>query len=491
MPCKKCGSIIVRFGGCDVCPKCNNIHLLNRVKTTIELGRNCKEIETLLSTLLQRGFEKNKLLIALIWKREEFSRNFFSIYQPFDLHKFLSLNLLILRVTREPYFNAKMKVNYGAETSEIVETFKSIIKMKSEFLFFKEGLAEAFRPYDKISFLPNERYVPILNTFEDNDILIQSHGEEKLKEYQQILNSIIKERQPTTVKYSPETFIENFYTTINQFYCSLLRNEVYNEVFGLLKKYAEIDFTPDKLMDLVNSYQMTENKITHTSVHEFINRAKTHLGIDERRIREFLLSYDNNPNSFPLFPLVNGRVYISHRTAFLIYILMHAIIFKDLFNRETEKRSKEFELDEVRKAFESIGWTYSSNIKDKKQPTIEIDGIATHERKLLVIECKGWQLYPFYEYKNRQSYLERDTKGIIDGLKFTNEKAIKIPSLVEKIEFVKKNIGICELDPSCYDEVKGAVIMRSFPPISEYKGIKVLSVKDIQKTFDSKKSQLG
>jgi hypothetical protein len=159
-----------------------------------------------------------------------------------------------------------------------------------------------------------------------------------------------------------------------------------------------------------------------------------------------------------------------------------------LFNRETEKRSKDFELNEVRKVFESIGWTYSPNKVDKKQSTIEIDGIATFERRMLVIECKGWKLYPFYEYKNRQSYLERDIKGIVDGEKFTNEKATKIPSLTEKIEFVKKNMSIWGLTQDSFDEVSGVIVMKSFPPISEYKGTQILSIKDISELFDFKKT---
>ena len=162
---------------------------------------------------------------------------------------------------------------------------------------------------------------------------------------------------------------------------------------------------------------------------------------------------------------------------------MHGIIYKDLFDRETERRSKEFEKAEVKKNFERIGWLYYTNKTDKKNPSLEIDGLATYNKKMLVIECKGWQLYPLYESQKRQSYLTRDIKGIVEGKKFTGEKAIKVPSLVDKIEFVKKNMNIWGLNPADYDEVIGAIIMKSFPSISEYKGIKVLSIKEISSKF--------
>ena len=259
-------------------------------------------------------------------------------------------------------------------------------------------------------------------------------------------------------------------------------------MFGLLKRYAEIGLTPGKLMDFVNSYLMNEDLLTHTSVSEFNERAGKHFGVQGKKTKDTLLFCERSQNSFPLFPLINGRVYISHRTAYLVYVLMHAIIYKDLFNRETEKRSKEFEKAEVKIAFESIGWKYFPNKTDKKQSSLEIDGITTFERKMLVIECKGWYLYPYYEYKSRQSYLERDIRGIVDGEKFTGGKPTKIPSLNEKVEFVKANMTKWGFIPKDFDEVTGLIVLRSFPPVREYKGFKIISIKEISNFFGFRKT---
>ena len=319
--------------------------------------------------ILKNNFEKNKLLYHLVLQREEFSRGFFSGYQPFDLNGFLSYNLLIFRVTKEPYFNARKAINYDLETQRIVKGLKIIIQNKMAFLLFKQGLSEAIKENGKTKIIPNELYFSVLRTYEDNDIWEKTKAEEKMKEYRPIFESIISNQPSNPVAYSPEDFVKQFYSVINQFYCCFLRNEVYDEVFSLLKKYVEIDLTPGKLMDLVNSYPMIENKLGHTSLHEFISRAKTRLGVEEKKTREILLSYETSPNSFPLFPLINGRVYISHRTAFLIYILMHAIIYKDDFNRETENAVKSLSWMKLERSLRTLGgptlqtkWTRSNQL---------------------------------------------------------------------------------------------------------------------------------
>lgn len=485
MPCQKCGSIVIRFGVSNICPYCNSVPLLNRRKAILELYANDQAIESAFSIILKNYLDKYKLLIKLCWQRESFSRSFFQKYQAFDTNEFLSSNLLILRTMKEARFKGKKTIN-DAEIEIIVSAFKRIIESKESRLLLMHGLAEAFQLYDKIRVLYNEHYFSILSTYEDNDIMEQSKAKEKIKEYLPSLLSIISEKKQTRSSKSPEEFVKKFYAVINQFYCCFMRNEIYDEVFGLLRKYKEININPQKLMTLVNSYPMNEGSLYHTSLSEFIARAKKFLEIDVRKIRELLIFSESNTQTFPIFLAVNGRVYISHRTTFLIFILLHAIIYKDLFDEETEKRSKEFEKEEVKNTFEGIGWAYYPNKTDKKNASLEIDGIATFKRKMVVIECKGWKLRPFYEYKQRQDQLLRDIKGIVDGVKYTELKPRKIPSILEKTDFVKANMDIWGFDRKDFDEIEGLIILRGFPPISKYKSVHVLSVKDIEKRFDSR-----
>ena len=42
--------------------------------------------------------------------------------------------------------------------------------------------------------------------------------------------------------------------------------------------------------------------------------------------------------------------------------------------------------------------------------------------------------------------------------------------------------------PADYDEIIGVIIMKSFPSISEYKGVKVLSIKEISSKFSEQRT---
>jgi len=483
MPCTTCGSLLVRENENSLCPKCNKIQLLDRYTTCKVLQKNLEEVEDVLIGLIKNRVDKNKLLDGLTWEREKFSRGFFQTYKGFDMTKFLTLNLLMFKLMKESFQGSRSPDD--EEVKDIIKAFSKYVSMKNNFLLFKNGFAEALKDGTKIRTIPNERYFPIIRSYEDNLIMIESIATEKLKHFKRLFDLIFKGGPRGYLSFTPNEYVEHFYQTINQFYCALLRNELYDEVFGLLKKYNEISLTPGKLMDFTNSYQLYPGTLSFTSVDEFAIRAKKHFNMKDDDIKQLLLFSEKNTSIFPMFISIDDTVYISHRTAYLIYILLHAIFYKELFDKETEKRSKEFEKNEVKKEFESIGWTYLTSLKDKKQPSIEIDGIATFKKEMLVIECKGWRsIRPFREYANIQKYIIRDIKGIVDGKKFTGEIPEKIPSLDEKLCLVKDNMSIWGFNPSGYDKINGIIVVRGFPPIEEYKGIRILSINDIETMFD-------
>lgn len=487
MPCTTCGSLLVRENETILCPKCSNIQLLDRDTTCNALQKNLEEVEDALIGLIKNRVDKNKLLDGLTWEREKFSRRFFQTYKGFDMTKFLTLNLLIFKLMKEPFQGSRSPDD--EEVKEIIKAFSKYVNMKNNYLLFKNGFAEALKTDDKIRTIPNERYFPIIRAYEDNLIMIESRGMEKLKHFKRVFDLVFKGGHKGYLSFTPSEYIEHLYQTINQFYSALLRNEVYDEVFGLLKKYGEISLTPGKLMDFVNSYQFYLGTLSVTSADEFVIRATKHFSMNASDVKRFLLFSEKEHSNFPMFVSIDNTVCISHRTAFLIYILLHAIVYKELFDRETEKRSREFEKNEVKKEFESIGWTYQANLRDKKQPTIEIDGIATFRKEMLVIECKGWRsIRPFREYANIQKYIIRDIKGIVDGKKFTGEVPEKIPSLNEKLCFVKNNMSIWGFNPLGYDKITGIIVVRGFPPIEEYKEIRILSINDIKMIFDQNRN---
>ncbi|MBI4152098.1 hypothetical protein HY495_00170, partial [Candidatus Woesearchaeota archaeon] len=117
--------------------------------------------------------------------------------------------------------------------------------------------------------------------------------------------------------------------------------------------------------------------------------------------------------------------------------------------------------------------------KDKKKATLQIDFLALRDGVILVGEIKYWGIKPLFERRDIHKYRERDLKGIVDGLKYSNNKPEKIPSLLDKIEYVKDKIEEicldCHFDISEIKEINGVVITISVPPITEYRGVRFIS----------------
>jgi hypothetical protein len=81
----------------------------------------------------------------------------------------------------------------------------------------------------------------------------------------------------------------------------------------------------------------------------------------------------------------------------------------------------------------------------------------------------------------------RDLKGIILGIEYTIKDGQIIEknktSIVKKIEYVKRNIlslGVkYDFNSSHITDFKGIIITMDHPPISEFHGIKILSISQI------------
>ena len=124
-----------------------------------------------------------------------------------------------------------------------------------------------------------------------------------------------------------------------------------------------------------------------------------------------------------------------------------------------------------------------------KNHTLEIDGIATKNKKCYIIECKNPRLPPLVESSEARQIMARDLRGIIDGLKRTTKKGRrivkKIPSLSDKVEFVKNNFKSIGL-PKNLNSFEGVVITADFPVLDTYKNCKFCNGENIEKLFRTK-----
>ena len=114
-------------------------------------------------------------------------------------------------------------------------------------------------------------------------------------------------------------------------------------------------------MIFINTFRFVgDNTQTISPTEEFILRAQTFFGISHEEVKKILLFDEVNSSIFPLFvrlknPTLGDVVIISHRFSYFIYTILHAILKRDLFDEETEKRSKVFEKDRVKNEFERLG----------------------------------------------------------------------------------------------------------------------------------------
>lgn len=499
MPCKTCGSDIVFIGnwpGSPRCPKCDDVIIVDR-SLAIEISKKRLDYLDQLFMRCMKQFSKNLLIAHIVWAREKFSRAFFDEYRPFEMAEFVSYSLLIRKLMAEKVLSGTTQVN-ETTTKQLIETFAKFLRLRTEDIYLRDRFAElmakaAFEPetlttekmLSNFVVVYNEHFLPIHDTFANNEIYDEAAAGRKFEEYSKERQELIKNPTPRAEgKYSPQGFIRQNYSILNTLYCGLLKNEIYAAQTFEFSNYTTASI-PSKIMEVANSSPMFIDRPT------IIDGALLRVQLDKIfdgnlvEIERVFVFNEGNQETFPLFVELGDRVLIPHRTAYIVFLLLHPFLHKDIFNSETERRSKELESVKGKLAFENAHFDYLPNLTDKKNATLEIDGIATKDRTMYVVEVKGWGIRTYYEHKERQEWLARDLKGIVDGYKYSTIDGISrsetIVSLAQKIQFVKENMSIWGFSSNDYDYVKGIIVTKDFPPISEYKGVTIISLQDVRK----------
>jgi hypothetical protein len=211
---------------------------------------------------------------------------------------------------------------------------------------------------------------------------------------------------------------------------------------------------------------------------------KRFVGFREQIIYKNLVFSQENQEIFPLFVKIEGDIITSVWFTNLLSLYYYPIYHKNIFDDEIRKRGEDFEKREVPNKFKSLGFNVCPPIKDKKKATLEIDGLVWKKDILYVIECKIWDIKPYFEHRRIHLHRERDLKGIVDGKSYTtkNNRLVEkdVPSLAEKVSFIKENLDNFCPDYSQIKEVKGLIITKSYPPIKEYKDVKIKAYEEIE-----------
>jgi hypothetical protein len=433
------------------------------------------------------------LIAHIVWEREKYSRSYFENYpEPFSLSMFVSFSYLIKCLMIED-FDGNIEAS-EQNTAALVQLFSKYLGLLTEHIYLKEEFADlvATEPFEvssltmkdkqrKFSLIYNENYIPLLRTYANNQIYPEDEGRRKADEYRDGWAKIRVglEKKQNQVNHNPGNMIKNSYPLVNALYCGLLKNVVFANTFDF-SNYKGIIREPMQITDLAKGYVVARDSITITSLSSFRDAIRHVFKSKNVEAESILLFTANNTDTFPLFPLLEGNVFISHTTAFIIFLFLHPILLKKAYDNETTRRTKQLETEKAKEAFERAGFRYVPNVTDRpKNPRLEIDGVAGKNGVLLVVEVKGWGLTPFYEHKSKHEYLKRDLKGIVDGLKYTEKEGKNIPRLLDKIQYIRDNMGKLGFDPAEFKEVKGIIVIEDYPPMEEYRGVKIVGLQDI------------
>jgi hypothetical protein len=252
---------------------------------------------------------------------------------------------------------------------------------------FDEKLFDPKKDYENFRILENEKYYSIIRgIFASHGLLSAEEAERKFRELETEVDASAEKQQ--TDKYAAEDFISTNYDMICAIYAGLLRNSLHAQMFDV-GIYIELFNEPSKLIEFVNTFKFCGDNIqTLCPINEFKIRAQQFFGADNNKIMKLLLFDENNYSTFPLFitfknDTLGDCVFISHRFSYFIFTLLHVLMKKQLFDAETERRSIEFEKKIARQEFEKLGYTYITNVTDKRKVGLEIDGLAIKDGRCM------------------------------------------------------------------------------------------------------------
>lgn len=482
MPCNTCASQLLFVNDIPTCPKCKNLSIVPYEdsilisKYYINLFK--KKFENIINV-----YEKNDLLIGIFWEREKEVIRFLEVYSTLNLSKLRSCSLLLRRLIKMNNFTNEQKPS-SADIEKIIDAYSQLSdfeenksKLESDTCSMINSIKydldklEEFPLMGGIQICPNENYGRVMDTFAKHNIMSEKNAKEKVKEWSRELQRV--EPGSKKIKTSKET-IETFYELISMLYTAFLRNTVYKEAFQM--PVEKLDINLIDLKKLLGRYIISHEKVTEIDYsllkEDLIMIFK---GDYHKIVSNFILSKDN-VDSMSMFLKIDDKIFVSQAFGEMYCYFLHALINKDEFNIETERRSKIYEQKITRQYFENQGFRYFNSFKVKNK--MEIDGIAISENQVYVIEVKGWGSQQLLEEKSSQDILTREIKNAIDGIHI-HRKSNKIKykvSLKQKVKWInshRKEFKINQDTP-----IHGILVINEPPTIKEYQNCAIKFIND-------------
>lgn len=494
MPCKTCGTKIIYLDeDSPECPRCKRLAVVPYDDSLKIMNYFIKKLHDMFLNDIKR-YHKDHILVNVFWQREKQIRKLHEEYSTINITRLLSCNLLLRRLIKLDIF-LNQEIIDAQKIEKIIETYAQLADFEEDKTKLEAGnwtmltmVKYDLNNLDRLPLMnsviicPNEDYNRVMKIFEKHNVLPQKKADDKMRIWKtQFVPPILGSERSLTSKDT----ISRFYELISDFYVALFRSKVYSEAFEL-SKLEKITIDPLELKTIATLYLLRNETQSATKYSDFQATLITKLGGKFRQFLENFVISEENPNANPLFLRVKNfhnnndddLVLISQAfTEFFSYPL-HAILNRDLFDKEVEKRSKKFESEIVKKDFERKNFHYISNHVVKNR--MEIDGIAISDSLVYVIEVKGWKSKKLIEEKTTKEISRKEIICAIDGIHYdydsgTQKKKVSLP---QKVTYVSQNRSRFKISSSA--KIQGLLIINEEPVLSNYNNCEVKFVNDFE-----------
>ena len=485
MPCKVCGTSLIYIYDYPTCPKCEHVTLVP-YEDSIKIAKHLLDNFKKAFFEIVKPFKKTHILANVFWQREKQIRKFYQKYSTIELSRLLSCTLLLRRVFQMNGFLEQNDVN-EVDANKMIIAYEALadfeeacIKLKSNHFSMVKMFPYDINNLDELKIkdntiiFPNETYDRIMITFSQHNIMTTEEADKKMEVWSK---NFVKPKFGAKKSQTPEETISRFYDLISSFYMALYRSQLYLEAFGLPNENLGID--PLQIKRFCTRHPTHPTGISLTKYDDFKKQVRSYFSNKSDLFEEnFVLSETNLP-AFPFFIKFDDNVLNSQAFGEFFSYTLHAILNKELFDNETEKRSKEFESKTVKEKFEELGFKYVPPYQVKGNQPMEIDGIAISNSRVFVIEVKGWGAKRLIEEKTAEDILIRETKNAIFGYHFvvkTNQLKKKV-SIGTKVKWVDENRSKFGISPTA--SIKGLLVINQHPPFPECGDCLVRSVNNL------------
>jgi len=496
--CDICGGKKILNDKEPICPKCNGLNIITKDEALIIYEQLSGLFNPLLTTMID-SLDKKGLIYWLLEERVILAGSFLHMYPTLNLSRFFTLNDLLKRSFKAYNAKGSEKADYE-KAMQLIDQYSSVIELVilSRYLI-EEGYAHCVlkKPIDlqnikQSESFPNDLissfsyyldidYINLQKSLELNMILSNEDTKKYLNEHKEEYDKINNNPRETIVK-TPEQDIHDNYLTFKSLRDILTLTTLFAEFFDI--RYLKGKNIPIEVFSTITDCPLRKDgMLLYMRRAEFIRFiAEKHKDVSTEDIYNSLVCSEKNHDIFPFLVEIEGNVYVSPNFMDLMKLYYTPIYFDGLFETETQERSLQFESMDVPNKLKENGFEVKNDIKDRKNSTLQIDSIARKGDNVYVVETKQWDIGKLFVRQKTNRLRERDLKGVVNGYKYRMKNGIikvtEEPSLLMKIEYVNANLKTLYPDQEIIS-VEGLIITRSYPPITEYKGVKIVSIEEI------------